>query len=317
VSKKDPYAALGVARSASAEEIKKAYRKLARQHHPDVNPGNKTAEERFKEISFAYDVLSDSKRRKLYDEFGEEGLQPGFDPEKMRAYKQWSGRGGFSFSQGTGAGPSSFGFDDILGDLFGRTSRERRSPVSEPGEDLEYMLDLDLLDAIRGTSTTITLQRPHRGHDTSPERLTVKIPAGVDEGARIRLAGKGARSLSHGPAGDLYLTIRLRPHPTLTRKGLDLFLDLPITVGEALHGATVTVPTPSGEVKVKVPAGSQSGQILRLKGKGVTDNKKLSSGDFYVKLMIHLPKDASEQARHAADELERCYQGNPREQLRL
>ena len=152
---------------------------------------------------------------------------------------------------------------------------------------------------------------------TTPERLTVKIPPGVDEGSRVRLAGKGATRTPEGPAGDLYLVIRLRPHPYLERKGQDFFLDLPITVPEALSGATVTVPTPSGEVKLKIPAGSQSGQKLRLRGKGVTDDKTHTSGDLYVKLMIQLPRDGGERARQAADLLESCYDENPRKHLHL
>ena len=151
----------------------------------------------------------------------------------------------------------------------------------------------------------------------TPERLTVKIPPGVDEGSRVRLSGKGAARTPGGPVGDLYLVIRLRPHPYLERKGQDLFLDLPITVGEAMSGAIVTVPTPSGEVKLKIPPGSQSGQKLRLKGKGITDEKTNKSGDLYVKLMIQLPRAGDERARQAADLLESCYDENPRTHMRL
>jgi DnaJ-class molecular chaperone len=316
MAKKDLYEALGVSRTASTEDIKKAYRKLARKYHPDVNPG-KEAEERFKEVSFAHDVLSDADKRKLYDEFGEEGLQPGFDPQKMRAYKQWSNQGGFAFGQR--GGRTSFSFEDLFGDVFGGFGRE--GPASQSGEDLEYTLDLDLLDAVRGTSQTISVQRPLPPHGggraTPPERLTVKIPAGVDEGSRIRLAGKGAARTPGGPVGDLYLIIRIRPHPFLERKGNDLFLDLPITVGEAISGATVTVPTPNGEVKLKIPPGSQSGKRLRLKGKGITNAKARTSGDLYVKLMIQVPGDGGERARRAADLLESCYDENPRKNLRL
>jgi len=147
--------------------------------------------------------------------------------------------------------------------------------------------------------------------------LTVKIPAGVDEGTRIRLAGKGAAHSSGGPSGDLYLEIRLQPHPTLTRKGFDLYLDVPVTIGEAVNGATITVPTPHGNVKLKIPAGSQSGQVLRLKGKGVTDSKSNTIGDFYVKLMIQVPQEVSERLHQAVDQLERCYTDTPRKNLHL
>jgi DnaJ-class molecular chaperone len=322
MAKRDLYAILGINRTASAEDIKKAYRKLARKYHPDINPGDKAAEERFKEVSFAHDVLSDEQKRKLYDEFGEEGLQPGFSPERMRAYKQWESRGGFQFSRpGPGSERSSFSFEDLFGDVFGAFGWDRGGTASQPGEDLEYTLELDFLDAIRGTSQTITVQRPMPRAGGKPvttsERLTVKIPAGVNEGTRIRLAGKGAARVPRGPVGDLYLSIHLRPHPYLERKGNDLILEVPITVGEALSGATVAVPTPTGEIKLKIPPGSQSGRRLRLRGKGLTDEKTHTTGDLYVKLMIQIPPDGGERARRAADLLESCYDENPRKRLHL
>jgi DnaJ-class molecular chaperone len=322
MAKKDLYAILGVPRTASDDDIRKAYRKLARKYHPDVNPGNKAAEERFKEISLAHDVLSDPEKRKLYEEFGEEGLQPGFNPERARAYKQWSSQGGFQFNpRSSGERRSSFGFEDFFGEMFGGFGRERERPTPLRGEDLEYPIELDLLEAVRGARKTISIQRPvpHRGggHDTTAERLTVKIPAGVDEGARIRLAGKGISHTPRGPAGDLYLVVHLRPHPYLERKGLDLFLDIPVTVGEAFNGATVTVPTPTGEVKLKIPAGSQSGRQLRLKGKGVSDEKTGAVGDLYVKLLIQVPQNGGERARQAAEALESCYGENPRKRFHL
>jgi curved DNA-binding protein len=320
MAKRDLYSILGVERTASAEEIKKAYRKLARKYHPDINPGNKAAEERFKELSFAHDVLSDPEKRALYDEFGEEGLQPGFNAQRARAYAQWARQGGFQFDTRTTAragrhSASSFSFEDLLGDIFGIFHRgEREKSASQMGEDLEYTIELDLLEAARGGSKTITIQRPIGGQRTT-EQLTVKIPAGIDEGARIRLAGKGAAGSTYGPAGDLYLQVRIRPHPYLERKGLDLFLDLPVTVGEALYGATVTVPTLTNDVKIKIPPGSQSGRKLRLKGRGITDEKSGATGDLYVRLLIQIPANGSERARHAADILESCYSENPRTRL--
>jgi molecular chaperone DnaJ len=155
------------------------------------------------------------------------------------------------------------------------------------------------------------------GRVTTPERLTVKIPAGVDDGSRIRLAGKGAAFSPGGPVGDLYFVIRVQPHPVLSRNGLDLSLDVPITVGEATNGASIPVPTPGGEVKVKIPPGSQSGQTLRLKGKGVTDAKTHTTGDLYLKLMIQIPKDGGDRARQAAELLDHYYTENPRQHLRL
>lgn len=320
MAKRDLYGILGVERTASAEEIKKAYRKLARKYHPDINPGDKAAEERFKELSFAHDVLSDPEKRALYDEFGEEGLQPGFNAQRARAYTQWGRQGGFQFNTRPTAragrrSTSSFAFEDLFSDVFGAFHRgEREKSTSQRGEDLEYTLELDLLEAARGGSKTIVVQRPVGGQSTT-ERLTVKIPAGIDEGARIRLAGKGAVGSTRGPAGDLYLQVRIRPHPYLERKGLDLFLDLPVTVGEALHGATVTVPTLTGDVKIKIPPGSQSGRKLRLKGRGIMDEKTRAGGDLYVRLLIQIPANGSERARHAADVLESCYGENPRTHL--
>ncbi|NOT57947.1 MAG: molecular chaperone DnaJ [Deltaproteobacteria bacterium] len=379
MARKDFYTVLGVSRTASPEEIKKAYRQLARKYHPDVNPGKKDAEERFKEISEAHDTLGDERKRKLYDEFGEEGLQAGFDAEKVRAHKQWSG--GAPFGRSSARRTSSdagFNFEDLMGDLFrGGGGGRRTAPVEEPGEDLEYGLDLNLLEAIRGAEKIVSVQRPTpcptchgsggrggrraitcpecQGHGrvkadpktsafartcarcggeghlrvgncppcggsgriTTPERLTVKIPVGVDDGSRIRLAGKGAALTPHGLTGDLYLVIRVQPHPVLSRNGLDLSLDVPVTVGEAINGATITVPTPGGDVKVKIPPGSQSGQTLRLKGKGVADTKAHTTGDLYLKLMIQVPKDGGERARQAAELLDHYYAENPRQHLRL
>ncbi|MEA2626219.1 MAG: molecular chaperone DnaJ [Candidatus Binatota bacterium] len=375
--KQDLYAALGVGRQASEDEIKKAYRKLARKHHPDVNPGNKQAEEKFKEISFAYDVLSDPEKRKIYDEFGSEGLQTGFDPERAREAREFHSSGGARAAGGTAGFGKYSSFEDVVGDLFGgggggRARARRTAP--EPGGDLETSIEIDLLDAIRGSSSTIAIRRPvpcpqcggtggegrrvcpecggegqvrlgsgpiafgrtcprcggsgemidkpcprcgGSAHIEETERLNVKIPPGVDEGSRIRLAGKGEPGLRGGPSGDLYIRVHVRPHPFLERKGLDLYLDLPITVGEAVLGASVNVPTPGGEVSVKIPPASQSGQRLRLRGRGVKDAKAKTGGDLYLKLLVHVPKDGGDKARHAAEELEACYEQNPRQNLRF
>ncbi|MBI3249711.1 MAG: J domain-containing protein [Deltaproteobacteria bacterium] len=344
MAKRDLYEVLGVQRTATAEEIKQAYRKLARKHHPDLNPGKKEAEERFKEVSLAHDVLAAPDKRKIYDEFGEEGLQPGFNPDRARTYRQWGNTGGFDFGAQRGSAQrggerTSFSFEDLLGDFF--SGRRQESPRAEPGEDIEYPLALDLLDALRGTSHTISVERPTTcpvcqgrggsgrarargcarcggsGQIATPERLVARIPPGVDEGARIRLAGKGATLTPERSAGDLYLVVHIRPHPYLERKGKDLFLDVPITLGEALNGATITVPTLTGEVKLKISPGSQSGQKLRLKGKGVADPKTKQAGDLYVKLLIQLPTGDLTQAQRAVDLLEPCYRENPRKHLRL
>lgn len=337
------YTILGVARNASADEIKKAYRKLAQKHHPDRNPGDKKAEERFKEISVAHDALSDPDKRALYDEFGMEGLQPGFDPARARAYRQRasSGAGAPSFDWGPGAGSGPWaetgrgGFADILNELFGSLGRQARGV---PGADLEYPVTIGLLDAVRGRSITLTLERHVPcsscggtgrtgsrqcarcgGVGAVPERvrLTVKIPPGVDTGSRVRVAGKGEPGQFGGPPGDLYLAISVSPHPHLERQGQDLYLNLPITVREAVLGAIVMVPTPGGKVKLKVPSGSQSGQVLRLRGAGIQKGKSAAAGDFFVRLLVHVPTNGAEYVKDAVDALERAYNEDPRRHLEL
>jgi len=373
VASKDLYTILGVPRSASADDIKKAYRKLARRYHPDVNPGDKSAEERFKQISHAYDVLSDPEKRKTYDEFGAEGLQAGFDAARARAAGEWAQRarsGADFFGEG---GFGRYGsVEDIFGDIFGGGARG--APLA--GEDLETTLEIGLLDAIRGVSTHITIDRPEtcascggsgnekasetvcsecqgsgrvqlargpvkfarscprcagagriggrpcstcagRGQTAHRERLKVHIPAGVDTGSRVRVAGKGAAGGPGGHPGDLHIVVRVRPHPLLERRGADLYLDLPITVGEAILGATVTVPTPDGSVRVKVPAGSQSGKLLRVRGHGVPALKGGARGDLYLCLMVQVPVDGSDKVREAVRTVDEAYGKDPRSGLHL
>ncbi|MCC6766237.1 MAG: molecular chaperone DnaJ [Deltaproteobacteria bacterium] len=363
---RDLYGELGVKRSATADEIKKAYRKLARKHHPDVNPGNREAEERFKRISFAHDVLSDAEKRKVYDEFGEEGLQSGFDADRAREFKRAQGSGGGGFG-GKGGGARYSSFEDIFGDIFGGG---RGAALAEQGADVETTLDIDLLDAIRGTTATVQLAKPGecavcrgtggqgpgttcpdcrgrgqvkmgggpmsfgrrcercggsgripsepcpacrgRGITEKLEKLNVKIPAGVADGSRIRLAGKGGAGRGGAPPGDLYIVARVRSHPRLERRDRDLYLQVPVTIGEAMHGATIDVPTPDATVKLKIPPGSQSGSKLRLRGKGVPAMKGGERGDLYVVLQVHVPPDGDERTREAVRALEASYQGSPR-----
>jgi DnaJ-class molecular chaperone len=354
-TQKDLYAVLGVPKTATTDEIKKAYRKLARKHHPDLNAGNKQAEEKFKEVSLAHDILADADKRKLYDEFGHEGLQPGFDPDRMREYRRWADSGhGFSFRRDEGGGnfenfdfgrgggrrtttsTDDRGFADILNEMFGMGAG---AAAAEPerSADIEYPLEVDFLDAIRGTQTAVSVRRPvpcpecngtgrknrractrcsGTGQVEERERLTVKIPAGVGDGARVRVRGKGAAR--GGKTGDLYFIIKVRPHPLLQREGKDLTIEVPVTVGEAVLGHTIEVPTPNGRVQVKVPKGSQSGQRLRLSGRGVRDPKGGPPGDMYVRLMVQVPKNGSaERVKEAVEALERAYDENPRAHLTI
>lgn len=374
----DFYKILGVKKDATAEAIKKAYRKLARKWHPDVNPGNKEAEQKFKEISQAYDALGDEKKRKLYDEFGEEGLHAGFDAEKARQYRQWS-----SYQQEQSAGGGQpFGryhsYEDIFGDLFGFKGEpsgfETRTPVA--GRDLEHEMTLDLISALRGTETELAMQRVSpcsscQGSGTDPkatlttctacggsgrinvaqgpmrftkacsqckghgrvgkpcsacggggrvmgtERIRVTIPQGVKEGSRVRVAGKGEPGPEGGRPGDLYLVIRIQPHPLLSRDGDNLQMEVPITVREALAGATIMIPTVDGAVNVKVPPGSQSGQTLKLREKGAVNPKTKNRGDLLVKLVVKVPKTDDREILEAAGKMDRFYREDVRASLKL
>ncbi|MGZ6124396.1 MAG: DnaJ C-terminal domain-containing protein [Myxococcales bacterium] len=323
---KDPYSVLGVAKTASADEIKKAYRKLAKKLHPDVNPGDKKAEERFKEVSSAFEVLGDPKRRSLYDEFGEVSTRSGFDEGKAREFQRQAQAGGFGGAgfrgfEGFGGGGAAGIDPDDLGamfeDLFGRRqgSRARRAAVEPvPGDDAEADLEVDLREAVLGAEREIAVNR--QGERTAGvARLKIRIPPGVETGSRVRLPGQGGPGLRGGEPGDLYLRITVREHPTVRVQGRDLSLDLPITPAEALGGAEVTTPTFEGPVKLKIPPGSQSGRRLRLRGRGLPALKGGTTGaprgDLYVVLQIVLPED-SPQAREAAAAMQKLYKSDVR-----
>jgi curved DNA-binding protein len=319
---RDLYAVLGVPKNASADEIKKTYRKLAGKLHPDKNPGNKGAEAQFKEINHANDVLGDPKKRALYDEFGEDALREGFDAERMRQYKAWGGQArgaggargpggpgvGFNIDEflrnnGSGAGGAvDFGgASDLFGDLFSN-KRRRRGPTR--GSDQESAITIDFASAVKGGTFTLRV-------GDSAEPITVRIPPGADEGSRLRIAGQGAPGAEGGARGDLLVVIHVEPHAFFRREGTDLHLDLPLTAGEAYAGAKVKVPTPEGSVSLKVPAHAQSGQVMRLKGKGVTKKRggETVAGDLYVHFQVHLPTDESDDVRQAIEVLEKAAAG--------
>jgi len=318
----DLYGVLGVARGDDAETIKKAYRKLAGRLHPDKNPGNKSAEDKFKEVNHAYDVLGDAAKRKLYDEFGEEGLREGFDAERARAYRGWSSRqqagrarpgpdgygpGGLEDMFGAG---STAGLGDLFGDLLGGSRGQRRGRGPTRGPDLESEITIDFPSAVRGA----TLDLHPQGQDSAP--VTVRIPAGADEGSRVRIAGQGGPSSNGGARGDLVLTVHVAPHPHFRRDGDDLHLELPITIGEAYHGAKVRVPTVDGAVSMKVPARAQSGQTVRLRGKGVA-RKGRPEGDLYVHFLVQVPQDPKNEAAELIDKLAAFEGDDPRRGIEL
>ena len=319
---RDLYEILGVPRTASTEQIKKAYRRLAKQYHPDVNPGNKGAEEKFKEVTAAFEVLSDESKRKLYDEFGPDSLRSGFDEKRAEEYRRWRRQGAppgampFDFGDFSTVDVGDYGafdFGTIFGDLFGGMggarprTRARRATGSSAGAHAEAEIEISLREAVLGAEREIRLEG---------RTLRVKIPAGVADGSQIRLAGQGGRGANGGPSGDLFLRVKLRDHPHLRREGKDLYLDLPVTVPEAALGAEVRLPTFEGPVTLKVPAGAQSGVQLRLRGKGLPDLRGGPRGDLYAVVKIVLPA-RSERLAKAVKPLEGLYEGDPRAGISL
>ncbi len=341
MAKRDYYDVLGVSRTASADEIKKSYRRLAIKFHPDRNKDDASAEGKFKEAKEAYDVLKDPDKRATYDRFGHEGLSAG-------------GAGGFG-----GGGFSAEGFGDIFGDVFGDifgSSRQRGSQVFR-GADLGYQLRLDLEKAVSGDSVTIevptqvtcetcdgsgakkgtepvkcstcggvgqvrmqqgffSIQQTcpackgagtvisdpctdchGRGRVHKTKTLSVKVPAGVDDGDRIRLSGEGEAGRNGGPPGDLYVEIRVNPHKLFEREGADLSCDVPVSFGVATLGGDVELPTLDGHVSLKVPAGTQSGKVFRLRGKGVTTVRDARKGDLFAKVNVETPVNLTSEQK--------------------
>jgi molecular chaperone DnaJ len=348
---KDYYKTLGVNKESSQEDIKKAYRKLARKLHPDLNPNNKAAEEKFKEVSEAYAVLGDDKKRAEYDKGGT------FNFEGFEGFK------GFDFGGGAG------GYADIFGDIFGGGFSQE--PAAYRGEDLVMSLDLSLEDAFAGTTLNIPLSRSvhcescrgkgaesfetcakcrgtgrsesargffkmaqpchecggtgkkatsyckkcgGRGSTSSEETLKVKIPAGADDGSIIRLKGKGNAGRGGGPSGDLLLEISLKPHPIFQKKGHDIYVQIPVTFGEAALGTKIEVPTLDGSSMMKLPPGTQGGQRFKLSGKGYI-TKTGQRGAEYVEIKIAVPRNIPEKAKDAIKIIEDLYTVDPRKNL--
>jgi len=364
----DLYKILGVNKKASIAEIKKAYRKLARKYHPDLNPGDKTAEIKFKGIQEAYSVLSDSKKRSQYDQFGFVGDSP-----QGGAYQHayTSGFEGFDFSN---FGTSSF--HNFFENIFGTTGR-RPSQRPERGENLHYTMKIGFLDAIHGVKTRIKLTRmvacsscrgngyirieeqqvcpvcggagqttmqrgamrfsttcPSCGgsgkspgtecsacHSTGlvqkTELISVRIPAGVDTGSKVRIPGKGNAGRRGGHSGDLFITIEVNTHPLFKREGMNIYVKIPITVPEATLGAKVEVPTLYGKTTIKIPPGTKSSQKFRLRDKGAPKPGKRTRGDQFVEVSIIPPPFNDERIREMMKELEKISDQNPREKLRI
>jgi len=324
---KDYYQILGISKDASKEDIKKAYRNLARKYHPDLNPDNKNAEEKFKELQEAHEVLSDEEKRKTYDMFGSAEFRPGGQTTWRRAGDPGGGNYNYTYSS------KDFpGFEDIFKDIFGfgtgprarrstgrgtggNTFRDIFSNYSSrekpaKGKDLEYQIEIDFDTAIKGGGRDITISR-QKLNNVNSEKLSVKIPPGVATGSKIRIKGKG-ESGGRGNKGDLYLRIKVKPHPILKRKLDDIYLELPVTFYEAALGKQVDVPTIDGAAKLSIPPGVQNGTKLRLKGKGVQNIRTKARGDQYVVVKIVMPDNIKEGDKKIFEELAESNPYDPR-----
>jgi molecular chaperone DnaJ len=376
-TKQDYYELLGVARKAGAKDIRTAFRKLARKYHPDLNPGDKSSEEKFKQLQEAYDVLSDAKKRAMYD-------QHGFYSDNMPQGGPGRGAGdgdadinfdfgGFDFGGGSGAAGSGSSFRDLFGQFFsGGRGRAGMEPEREPGGDLEYQIEIDFWDAVRGAVMKLSVTRMDacetchgtgalgspqtcnvcggtgtiqqaagkmkfnvpctrcggtgklrtacktcggEGRVRHTESIDVRIPAGVANGGRVRVPGKGNAGTMGAPAGDLYLRVEVKPHEFFERRGDDLYTKIPVSVPEATLGAKIEVPTIDGRSLVRIPPGTNSGKTLRLKEKGVPSARNGARGDQYVEIQVVVPQPTDERVRNLMKELETVAPEDPRKDL--
>jgi molecular chaperone DnaJ len=381
-SKQDYYEVLGVSRTAKEDEIRKTYRKLARKYHPDLNPGDKASEDRFKKVQEAYDILNDPKKRQVYDQYGfySDNIPPGGPGPGAGAYQPGGmGFGGFDFSDyvnQTGGAHEAGGtgqFRDIFNQFFGGRHGEKASAGPEKGSDLEYGLNIDFWESIRGTQVRLNVTRQEicetcggsgslggsstvcpecdgsgnvtqmagamkfsltcprcdgkgrlrnacptchgDGRLSKSEMVEVRIPPGAQSGSRLRVAGKGNVGRMGGPAGDLYITVRVEPHAFFLREGDDIHIQVPVTVSEAGLGAKIEVPTIDGRALLKVPQGTQNLQKFRLREKGVMNARKNKRGDEIVEVVIQAPKVHDERTKELLRELSQMNPEDPRQEM--
>ncbi len=331
MKKRDYYEVLGVSKGASEAEIKKAYRRLARKLHPDVNPGDKTAQKKFQEVQEAYDVLRDAEKRRAYDRFGHAGRPaPGFETY---------GSGGFGGATGGREGSPFEGFQfesGDLGDLFGNLFGGRaRASGPEKGEDASGTIEIPFREAVLGGSTSLSLRREKecptchgsgrtgreacatcrgRGRLAEVETVRIKIPEGTEDGGTIRVPGKGAPGRRGGPTGDLFVTVRVAPHPYFERRGDDIYGVVPVTVKEAYAGAEIEVPTIHGTLRARIPPGTR-GQKLRLRGKGVRNPRTGQTGDHIYTIRVAVPRNVTPAGLDAATLLDSLYDEDVRKDL--
>jgi molecular chaperone DnaJ len=375
-SKTDYYELLGVPRKATAKDIRTAFRKLARKYHPDLNPGDKASEEKFKQLQEAYDVLSDTKKRQMYDQYG---FYSDSVPQGGYAGAPGTAGGdvnfnfeGFDFGGGSGAGAGGGSFRDLFSSFFGGRRGASGQEEAEGGADLEYRLEIDFWDAVRGAVKKIQITRldscqtchgtgavgtPQvcptcngsgtiqqaagkmrfnvpcnrcggtgklrtacktcggEGRVRHNETIDVRIPAGLGNGGRVRVPGKGNAGTMGAPAGDLYLAVAVKPHEFFERRGNDLYTKIPVTVTEATLGAKIEVPTIDGRSLVRIPPGTNSGKTLRLKDKGVPSARNAERGDQYVEIQVVVPPPTDERVRNLMKELETVAPEDPRKDL--
>ena len=322
MAKRDYYDVLGVKKNATEDEIKKAFRKLAMKHHPDRNPGNKQAEERFKEINEAYAVLSDKEKRAKYDQFGPSGFSQRYSQEDIfRGFdiNDLLRDLGFSFGRAGGGGRRGRtqygGFEDLFGagrgqpggsqtrdfrDIFSGGGHQNQGPFGQKGEDVHSDLNLSFEEAARGTEKKLRFSNGNK-----VEEVTVKVPAGIESGKKLRLSGKGTGGMGGGQAGDLYLKVNVAEHPVFKREGGDIVVDKEIKISDAVLGTSIEVPTLEGNKHIKIPPGTQSNSRIRLKGFGLPRLQEGGKGDEFIRIILKYPKNLTERQKKLIEELKK------------